>query len=360
MIPNVRERRRFPAAAPPRLGRRARLRLSRRRDQRDHRRVPAGRRTTPSSSRCGTRRWRRSWPAATRSSPGEVGVCLATSGPGAIHLLNGLYDAKLDHQPVVAIVGQQARSALGGSYQQEVDLVSLFKDVAHEFVEMATEPAQIRHLVDRAVRIALDQRTVTCIIVPNDLAVDGRRRGAGPRARDDPLVDRLLAPRSSCRPADDLQRAADILNAGEKVAMLVGAGALGAADEVVEVAETARRGRREGAARQGRRARRPAVRDRLDRPAGDAAELGPDDGLRHAADGRLELPVLGVPARGGQGARRADRPRRAHDRHPLPDGGPARRRRGGDAARRCSRCSSARPTGRGARRSRRASPRGGS
>src|SRR5436305_3593168 len=101
---------------------------------------------------------------------GEVGVCVATSGPGAIHLLNGLYDAKLDHQPVVAIVGQQARSALGGSYQQEVDLTTLFKDVAHEFVEMATEPAQIRHLVDRAVRIARDQRSVTCIIVPNDLA----------------------------------------------------------------------------------------------------------------------------------------------------------------------------------------------
>src|SRR3954463_11009551 len=86
---------------------------------------------------------------------GEVGVCMATSGPGAIHLLNGLYDAKLDHQPVVAIVGQQARSALGGSYQQEVDLQTLFKDVAHEFVEMAMEPSQIRHLVDRAVRIAL-------------------------------------------------------------------------------------------------------------------------------------------------------------------------------------------------------------
>src|SRR5438067_12960570 len=101
---------------------------------------------------------------------GEVGVCVATSGPGAIHLLNGLYDAKLDHQPVVAIVGQQARSSLGGSYQQEVDLVTLYKDVAHEFVEMATEPAQMRHLVDRAVRIARDQRSVTCIIVPNDLA----------------------------------------------------------------------------------------------------------------------------------------------------------------------------------------------
>src|SRR5690349_5107486 len=82
---------------------------------------------------------------------GEVGVCFATSGPGAIHLLNGLYDAKLDHQPVVAIVGQQAMTSLGGSYQQEIDLVSLFKDVAHEFVEMASDPAQVRHLVDRAV-----------------------------------------------------------------------------------------------------------------------------------------------------------------------------------------------------------------
>src|SRR5947207_682735 len=103
---------------------------------------------------------------------GEVGVCLATSGPGAIHLLNGLYDAKLDHQPVLAIVGQQARAALGGSYQQEVDLQSLFKDVAHEYCELATDPAQIRHLVDRGHRIALDQRSVTCLIIPNDLGED--------------------------------------------------------------------------------------------------------------------------------------------------------------------------------------------
>src|SRR5436853_7627716 len=100
---------------------------------------------------------------------GEVGVCLATSGPGAIHLLNGLYDAKLDHQPVLAIVGQQARAALGGSYQQEVDLQSLFKDVASEYIQMATDAAQIRHLVDRAIRIALAERTVTCIILPHDL-----------------------------------------------------------------------------------------------------------------------------------------------------------------------------------------------
>jgi pyruvate dehydrogenase (quinone) len=100
---------------------------------------------------------------------GEVGVCVATSGPGAIHLLNGLYDAKLDHAPVLAIVGQQARMALGGSYQQEVDLQTLFKDVAHEYCELALVPDQIRHLVDRAHRIALDQRAVTCLIVPNDV-----------------------------------------------------------------------------------------------------------------------------------------------------------------------------------------------
>ena len=112
---------------------------------------------------------------------GEVGVCLATSGPGAIHLLNGLYDAKLDHAPVVAIVGQQARAALGGDYQQEVDLVTLFKDVAGEYVQMATVPGQIRHLVDRAFRIALAERTVTCLIVPNDLAA--RRRSTSRRTR---------------------------------------------------------------------------------------------------------------------------------------------------------------------------------
>src|ERR1041384_8046477 len=96
---------------------------------------------------------------------GEVGVCLATSGPGAIHLLNGLYDAKLDHQPVVAIVGQQDRASLGGHYQQEVDLVSLFKDVAGEYVQQCTPPPQIRHLIDRAVRIAKATRSVTCVIV---------------------------------------------------------------------------------------------------------------------------------------------------------------------------------------------------
>lgn len=167
---------------------------------------------------------------------GETGVCLATSGPGAIHLLNGLYDAQLDHQPVVAIVGQQARSALGSSYQQEVDLVTLFKDVAHEFVQMVTSPAQMRHVVDRAMRIAQAMRTVTCIIVPNDIqemdAVPSPPRKHGNVFSGIGYAKPRVVPQE-----EDLRRAAEILNSGNKVAMLVGAGALGAASEVIVTAE---------------------------------------------------------------------------------------------------------------------------
>jgi pyruvate dehydrogenase (quinone) len=167
---------------------------------------------------------------------GEVGVCMGTSGPGAIHLLNGLYDAKADHQPVLAIVGQSARSALGGDYQQEVDLHSLFKDVAHEYVQVGMVPAQVRHLVDRAMRIARDQRTVTCLILPHDLqelpAVETPPREHGTVHSG---IGRTVRP---TRPAEaDLQSAADVLNAGRKLALLVGAGALHATDEVIEVAE---------------------------------------------------------------------------------------------------------------------------
>src|SRR3954453_18330808 len=168
---------------------------------------------------------------------GDVAVCMATSGPGAIHLLNGLYDAKLDHQPVVAIVGQQARTALGGNYQQEVDLTTLFKDVAHEYVHMATDPAQIRHLVDRAVRIALDQRTVTCIVVPNDLA--GEKAVESPPHQHGTVHSGIGYSRPKVIPEDrDLERAASVLNESEEIAMLIGQGAMHAADEVVQVAET--------------------------------------------------------------------------------------------------------------------------
>jgi pyruvate dehydrogenase (quinone) len=167
---------------------------------------------------------------------GEAGVCLATSGPGAIHLLNGLYDAKLDHQPVVAIVGQQARLGLGGNYQQEVDLTALFKDVAHEYVQMATEAGQVRHLIDRAMRIALSERTVTCVIVPNDLQMEDAVT-TPPHAHGTVHSAAGWEAPQVTPSEEQLQRAAQILNEGEKVAMLVGAGALHATEEVVEVAD---------------------------------------------------------------------------------------------------------------------------
>src|SRR5260370_40326335 len=143
----------------------------------------------------------------------------------------------MDHQPVVAIVGQQARAAMGGDYQQEVDLLSLFKDVAHEYVHMASSPSQVRHLIDRAIRIARAERTVTCIIFPNDLqetpAVPDPPKAHGTIHSGVGYSSPRIVPKER-----DLQRAAEVLNAGKKVAMLVGAGALQAAAEVNEVAET--------------------------------------------------------------------------------------------------------------------------
>jgi pyruvate dehydrogenase (quinone) len=143
----------------------------------------------------------------------------------------------MDHQPVVAIVGQSARAAIGGHFQQEVDLISLFKDVANEYVHMASSPVQTRHLVDRAIRIAKAERTVTCIIFPNDVqeldAVEEPPRKHSTVHSGIGYTAPYVVPYD-----DDLKRAADILNAGEKVAMLVGAGALHATDEVIEVADT--------------------------------------------------------------------------------------------------------------------------
>jgi pyruvate dehydrogenase (quinone) len=166
---------------------------------------------------------------------GEVGACIATSGPGAIHLLNGLYDAKLDHQPVLAVVGQQSRMALGSSYQQEVDLQTLFKDVS-EYVQVCMEPAQARHLVDRAIRIALDRRGVSTIIFPNDLQEE--KAVPTPPHEHGAVFSSVGYSRPRIVPAEgDLQRAADVLNQGQKVAMLVGQGAQHAVDEVVEAAE---------------------------------------------------------------------------------------------------------------------------
>jgi len=166
---------------------------------------------------------------------GEVGVCLATSGPGAIHLLNGLYDAKLDHQPVVALIGQSARKALGGDYQQEVDLISLFKDVAHEYVHMASEASQIRHLIDRAIRIAKSQRTVTCVILPNDIQTEDAVEI--PPHEHYSIHTGVGHPSSYCIPTEAaLDDAAHVLNVGNKVSILIGAGATNAADEVIHIA----------------------------------------------------------------------------------------------------------------------------
>ena len=166
---------------------------------------------------------------------GEVGVCLATSGPGASHLITGLYDARLDHMPVLAITGQQARTAIGGHYQQELDLASMFKDVAGAFAYQASAPAQVRHLVDRAMRIAKGSRRVTALIFPNDLQeadYSEPPRAHGTVHSGVGYREPMVVPHQQ-----DLRRAAEVLNAGKKVAILVGAGALRATDEVIAIAE---------------------------------------------------------------------------------------------------------------------------
>ncbi|MBS3647825.1 thiamine pyrophosphate-requiring protein [Pseudaminobacter sp. 19-2017] len=166
---------------------------------------------------------------------GELGVCIATSGPGASHLLTGLYDARLDHMPVLAIAGQQARTAIGAHYQQELDLTSMFKDVAGSFIGVATVPAQVRHLVDRAVRIAIGHRRVTALVFPNDMQEVPMEEP--PRKHGAVFSGVGWSPPVVMPSAYDLQRAADILNAGKKVAILVGAGARHASDEVIAVAD---------------------------------------------------------------------------------------------------------------------------
>ncbi|MFF7726729.1 thiamine pyrophosphate-requiring protein [Streptomyces sp. NPDC008001] len=165
---------------------------------------------------------------------GKVGVCAATSGPGAIHLLNGLYDAKLDHVPVVAIVGQTNRSAMGGSYQQEVDLLSLYKDVASEFCEMVTVPEQLPNVLDRAMRTAYTKRTVTALIIPADV----QELDYSPPQHAFKMVPSSLgvAPYAPVPADTEISRAAELINAGERVAILVGQGARGARAEVEQLA----------------------------------------------------------------------------------------------------------------------------
>ena len=166
---------------------------------------------------------------------GGLGVCIATSGPGAAHLVTGLYDARLDHMPVLAITGQKSRTALGSHYQQEIDLPALFKDVAGAFVEQASAAPQVRHLIDRAIRTAVSERKVTAIILPSDLQ---EMEYSEPPRSHGAVHSGIGYTRPKMVPYEaDLQRAAEVLNAGEKVAILVGAGALNATDEVIAVAE---------------------------------------------------------------------------------------------------------------------------
>ncbi|OAP20899.1 putative thiamine pyrophosphate-containing protein YdaP [Amycolatopsis sp. M39] len=167
---------------------------------------------------------------------GNVGVCMATSGPGAIHLLNGLYDAKLDHAPIVAIVGQTARSAMGGSYQQEAGLQALFKDVASEYLVEVNVPEQLPNALDRAIRTAQSSRCPTALIIPAELQEEPYEapKHASKQVPSNPPGTSWPAP---VPPERDLDAAAEVLNAGEKVAVLVGQGARGAAEEVRQLAE---------------------------------------------------------------------------------------------------------------------------
>ncbi|MFJ8110609.1 thiamine pyrophosphate-requiring protein [Streptomyces sp. NPDC096132] len=166
---------------------------------------------------------------------GRLGVCAATSGPGAIHLLNGLYDAKLDHVPVLAIVGQTHRTAMGGSYQQEVDLHTLFKDVASDFVETVTVPEQLPNVLDRAIRTAYARRCPTAVIVPGDVQ---ELEYAAPTHEFKMVPSSLDRSDWTAIPSEEsLERAAEILNSGDKVAILAGQGAAGAREEVERIAE---------------------------------------------------------------------------------------------------------------------------
>ncbi|TKK89356.1 thiamine pyrophosphate-requiring protein [Herbidospora galbida] len=167
---------------------------------------------------------------------GRFGVCMATSGPGAIHLLNGLYDAKLDHVPVVAIVGQTARSAMGGSYQQEVDLQALFKDVASEYLVEVNVAEQLPNALDRAIRTAEASRAPTAVIIPSDLqeeeyAPPEHAFKMVPSSPPGTVWARSVAAEA------DIALAADVINAGERLAVLVGQGARGAAEEVRRLAD---------------------------------------------------------------------------------------------------------------------------
>jgi len=241
---------------------------------------------------------------------GELGVCIATSGPGASHLITGLYDARLDHMPVLALCGQQARTAIGGHYQQEIDLPAMFRDVAGAFVQQAGMPAQVRHLLDRAIRIALGERRVTALILPNDLqelAYEEPPRAHGTLHSGVGFTAPRVIPYEA-----DLRRAADILNAGKKVAILSGAGALHATDELIAVADAL------GAGCAKALLGKAALPDDLPWVTGAIGLLGtkPSYDLMTECDTLLMVgsgfPYAEIPAEGRKGPRRPDRSAARH------------------------------------------------
>ena len=248
---------------------------------------------------------------------GRLGVCLATSGPGAIHLLNGLYDAKMDGAPVLAITGQTYHDLIGTRYQQEVDLLSLFKDVAVLQPAGPRRRARARARRRRLPRGAVARRRRAHHAV---LSISRNRRSTD----DEPSQKKVEGHtstsggrRSSSRATSDVRAAADVLNAGKKTVILAGQGALGRGDELEQLADLMARSDRQTAARQGGRARRLAVHHRRHRPARHRAVRSRDGGVRHAADGRHELPVHGVLSETRSVPRRADRPRPVADRPAL-------------------------------------------
>ena len=218
---------------------------------------------------------------------GRLGVCVGTTGPGAIHLLNGLYDAQLDGAPVVALTGTTFHDLIGTRYQQGVDTTKLMQDVALYNVEV-TGPEHAVLVANRACRAALGERGVAHLTVAKDvqmmkLSADKRSKG-NPGAR----TSSSWLPVAARRRAEQLRAAADLLNSGRRVAILAGQGALNARDEVGRTRRASRRAGRQGAARQSRAARRFAVHDGRNRPSRHGSLVLDHEKLRHAADPWLD------------------------------------------------------------------------
>ena len=231
---------------------------------------------------------------------GEVGVCVATSSPGAFHMLNGLYDAQMDNQPVVAIVGQQGLDSFGTAVQQESNLERTFSDVA-AYVQTIVTPMQAQAVIDRAFRVAKTELQPCVVIFPHDVQ---RMAMKEPTMKTWVARSGVGAPSTAFAPPEaEIKKAADIINAGKKVALLVGHGAKGATDEILALAEktgagiiTALRGKQVVSADVPYHTQQVGLLGSL--PSSDIMkECG------HLADARLELSVQPVPTENGAGAR---------------------------------------------------------